>query len=105
MSRRCSLTGFRSSFEAFSSPMRDAVRVESSPFPPEALDDPEPRPTPPLLTIEETARRLRTSEKTIRRRIKEGVIRKAPIGGRLVRISSDEVDRLTAAERLPEPSE
>jgi hypothetical protein len=36
------------------------------------------------------------SKKSIRRRIRAGVIRTAPTGGRLVRISSDELRRLAA---------
>lgn len=59
-------------------------------------DEPERRPAPVLLTIGEVAARLRMSEKSVRRRIKDGVIHPAPTGGRLVRISSDEVLRLTA---------
>jgi hypothetical protein len=35
------------------------------------------------------------SVKSVQRRIKAGLIRKAPLGGRLVRISSDELRRLT----------
>jgi hypothetical protein len=43
---------------------------------------------------------LRMSEKSVRRRIKAGVIRTAPTGGRLVRISSDELLRLAAGDPL-----
>jgi excisionase family DNA binding protein len=60
-------------------------------------------PTPVLQTIGEVAARLRMSEKSVRRRIKDGVIRVAPTGGRLVRISSDEVLRLTAGGPSLEP--
>lgn len=49
---------------------------------------------PVLLTIGEVAAALRMNEKSVRRRIKSGVIRKAPTGGRLVRISSEELRRL-----------
>jgi excisionase family DNA binding protein len=49
---------------------------------------------PILLTIAEVAAELRMSEKSVRRRIKNGLIRKAPTGGRLVRISSQELRRL-----------
>ena len=49
-----------------------------------------------LLTIPEVAAALRMSEKTVRRRIKNGVIRRAPTGGRLVRISPEELRRLGA---------
>jgi excisionase family DNA binding protein len=56
-----------------------------------------------LLTIPEVAALLRMSEKSVRRRIKDGVIRTAQTGGRLVRISSDEVLRLTASDPPEEP--
>jgi excisionase family DNA binding protein len=49
---------------------------------------------PVFHTVEAVAKALHTSTKTIRRRIKEGVIRKVPMGGRLVRISSEELRRL-----------
>ena len=50
---------------------------------------------PPVFhTVEAVARTLGVSAKTIARRIREGVIRKAPMGGRLVRISSAELQRL-----------
>jgi excisionase family DNA binding protein len=58
---------------------------------------PDQHPDPILLTVAEFAAALRMSEKSIRRRIKDGVIRKAPTGGRLVRISSDELRRLLEA--------
>ena len=51
---------------------------------------------PILLTIAEVAAELRMSQKSVRRRIKNGWIRKAPTGGRLVRISSEELRRLGA---------
>ena len=66
-------------------------------------DEPERPPEPVLLTIGEVAARLRMSEKSVRRRIKDGVIRVAPTGGRLVRISSHELLRLTAGGPPPEP--
>ena len=47
-----------------------------------------------LLTLDEVAAALGMSKKSVQRRIKAGLIRKAPLGGRLVRISSDEVRRL-----------
>jgi excisionase family DNA binding protein len=40
-----------------------------------------------VLTIGEVAARLRMSTKSVRRRIKSGVIRAAPTGGRLVRVA------------------
>ena len=66
-------------------------------------NEPDQRPTPVLLTIGEVASRLRMSEKSVQRRIKDRVIRVAPTGGRLVRISSDEVLRLTAGGPPLEP--
>ena len=56
-----------------------------------------------LLTIGEVAAKLRMSEKSVRRRIKAGVIRIVPTGGRLVRISSDELARLAAGDPLVAP--
>ena len=54
-----------------------------------------PAEAPPVFhTVEAVARRLGVSAKTIARRIRDGVIRKAPMGGRLVRISSAELQRL-----------
>ncbi len=49
----------------------------------------------PLLTIAEVARHYRISERTVRRRIKDGTIRKALSQGRLVRISGEELRRLS----------
>ena len=52
---------------------------------------------PPVFhTVDEVAHTLGVSTKTIARRIREGVIHKAPMGGRLVRISSAELQRLAA---------
>jgi excisionase family DNA binding protein len=51
---------------------------------------------PVVHTIDEVARTLGVSCKTIARRIRDGVIHKAPMGGRLVRISSAELQRLAA---------
>jgi excisionase family DNA binding protein len=51
-------------------------------------------------TVEEVARTLGVSSKTVRRRIEDGVILKAPMGGRLVRISSAELQRLAAGAPL-----
>jgi excisionase family DNA binding protein len=59
-------------------------------------------PEPTLYTVEEVAARLRVSTKTVRRRIRDGTIRTVPIGGRLVRISSDELRRLLSGP-APEP--
>ena len=52
-------------------------------------------PEPAFLTIAEVARLLRMSERTVRRRIKDGTLRKASVQGRLVRISLDELRRLS----------
>jgi excisionase family DNA binding protein len=53
--------------------------------------------TPPVFhTVEAVARALGVSPKTIHRRIRDGVIRKVAMGGRLVRISSAELRRLAA---------
>ena len=68
-----------------------------------ATDERDQPSAPVLLTIGEVAARLRMSEKSVRRRIKDGVIRVAPTGGRLVRISADEVRRLTVGGPLLEP--
>ena len=77
-------------------PMHLAMPGGDDPYALVGTDEPEQSPTPVLLTVAETAARLRMGEKSIRRRIKDGVILVAPTGGRLVRISSDEVLRLTA---------
>ena len=66
-------------------------------------DEPDQPPAPVLLTIGEVAARLRMSAKSIRRRIKDGVIHVAPTGGRLVRISSNELLRLMAGDPPLEP--
>jgi excisionase family DNA binding protein len=46
--------------------------------------------------VEDVARTLGVSPRTIHRRIRDGVIRKVAMGGRLVRISSAELRRLAA---------
>jgi excisionase family DNA binding protein len=51
---------------------------------------------PTFHTVEVVARTLGVSCKTIGRRIRDGIIHKAPTGGRLVRISSAELQRLAA---------
>jgi excisionase family DNA binding protein len=55
-----------------------------------------PEGSPVFHTVEEVARVLRVSTKTVDRRIKAGGIIKVPMGGRLVRISSAELQRLAA---------
>lgn len=82
-------------------PPRHMTPRGGNPFALFGTDEPDQPPEPVLLTIGEVAARLRMSEKSIWRRIKDGVIRIAPMGGRLVRISSDEVRRLTAGEPIP----
>ena len=79
------------------------ARGDDDPYGLLGTEEPERPPEPVLLTIGEVAARLRMSEKSVRRRIKDGVIRVAPTGGRLVRISSDELLRLTAGGPPPEP--
>jgi excisionase family DNA binding protein len=52
------------------------------------------RPEPVLLTIGELSQLLRVSERTIRRRIKDGTLRKVPLPGRLVRVTIAELQDL-----------
>lgn len=69
-----------------------------------------------FLTTEEVAEALGLSTRTVRRRLKSGSIRKAPLEGRAVRISPLEMARLVGGapqaeaennssyeNRLPEP--
>jgi len=62
----------------------------------EMIPAPERQTDPVLLTIVQVAKLLQMNPKSVQRRIKAGVIRKVPFGGRLVRISSDELRRLTS---------
>ena len=64
------------------------------------MQDVETPPESTLHTVEEVAARLRVSTKTVRRRIKDGTIRTLPVGGRLVRISSNELRRLVSEPAL-----
>ena len=64
--------------------------------------DPRSAASPSLHTVQDLARVFKVSTKTIQRRIKDGTIRTVPIGGRLVRISSDELRRLLSGP-LMEP--
>jgi excisionase family DNA binding protein len=59
-------------------------------------DDTSARPEPPprFLTVPEVAEILGVSEKTVRRRIADGGLRKAPFGGRIIRIAAAELRRL-----------
>ena len=84
-------------------PSQSTARV-TSPFVRVSIEDPDPR-APVLLTIAEVAAALRMSEKSVQRRIKDGTIRKASLGGRAVRISVDELRRLTTGASLEEVSE
>ena len=54
-----------------------------------------------FLTISEVAALLDVSEKTVRRRVKAGVIRKAQLEGRAVRIPPFEIARLSGIEITP----
>ena len=47
-----------------------------------------------FLTIAEVAALLGVSTKTVRRRLRDGSLRKAPLGGRAVRIPASELDRM-----------
>ena len=60
---------------------------------------------PRFVTISALAMALGVNERTIRRGIQKGLIRTAPLGGRLVRIPMHEVDRLIAGEPLPAPED
>jgi excisionase family DNA binding protein len=86
-------------------PLSQPLARAHSPFAFVWTDAPEPRPAPVLLTVAEVATALRISEKSVRRRIKDGIIRKAQLGGRSVRISSDELQRLIVGMPLEEVSE
>ena len=105
MPRRQLLTGSPLSLDALNRPLSPSAVHAGSPS---SLiwteQQPEPRPEPVLLTIAEVAAALRMSEKSVQRPIKAGVIRTALTGGRLVRISSDELRRLAAGEPLEAPS-
>lgn len=53
-----------------------------------------PRTGDRYLTVEELAAIYGVSKKTIYRRVKAGLLRKAQIGGRVVRVEISELDRL-----------
>lgn len=78
--------------------MPQAASSTSFPFASVLADTPDNRAASVMLTVAETAVRLNVSEKTVRRRIKDGTIRVARIGGRLLRISLEELARLAAGE-------
>jgi excisionase family DNA binding protein len=100
MARSRLLTGPPVLLDALNRPLPQPAACAASPSPLIWIEEPEPRPAPVLLTIGEVAAKLRMSEKSVQRRIKAGVIRTAPTGGRLVRISSAELLRLAAGDPL-----
>jgi excisionase family DNA binding protein len=74
--------------------------------PPDAIPDTlvpgHPLPGERFLTVRAVAVLLRCSEKTVRRRLKDGRLRAVPLGGRLVRIAAAELARLEGAETTSE---
>ncbi len=58
-----------------------------------------------FVTIDEFATLLGCSTKTIRRRIADGSIRTAPLGGRSIRIPVTELDRLSGITPTSECAE
>src|ERR1700722_12272701 len=81
-------------------PMNRRIDPGGHTLSPLQTETPDRRPGPYLLTIAEVAAELRMSQKSVRRRIEKGVIRTAPTGGRLVRISSEELWRLSTTAPL-----
>jgi excisionase family DNA binding protein len=100
MPTRRLLTGLPVSLDALNRPLSPPGTCAASPFTLVSIENPDPPPALVLLTVAEVAAALRMSQKSVRRRIKAGVIRTVPIGGRLVRISSDELHRLAAGAPL-----
>jgi hypothetical protein len=88
------LTGLPVSLDALNRPLSPAAARPAHPSLPSGLNPGTASGACPA------GHRLRMSEKSVRRRIKAGVIRTAPTGGRLVRISSDELLRLAAGDPL-----
>lgn len=86
-------------------PGAGGMPVEDSPGRPGSSDVPPPVTTDqpeaflPCFTIAEMAARLGISARSVRRRIKAGLIRTVPIGGRLVRIPATELTRLLTDPR------
>jgi hypothetical protein len=96
MSSQRVLNGSPVSLDALNRPLPSQLPARGAfPFTLVSIEDPDP-PAPVLLTIAEVAAALRMSEKSVRRRIKDGTIRK---------ISPDELRRLTAGTPLEEASE
>jgi excisionase family DNA binding protein len=98
MPTRRLLIGSPVSLDALNRPLSPPAAGAASPSNLISIEDPDTCPEPVLLTIGEVAAALRMCEKSIRRRIKSGVIRTAPTGGRLVRISSEELRRLATGD-------
>jgi excisionase family DNA binding protein len=88
------------SLDALNSTILTPLALPDPAASPPLMSDPEVPPGSILHIVEEVAERLRVSTKTVRRRIKDGTIRTVPIGGRLVRISSDELRRLLSGPAL-----
>jgi excisionase family DNA binding protein len=103
MPTRRLLTRLPVSLDALNRPLSPPGTCAASPFTLVSIENPDPPSALVLLTIAEVAAALRMSQKSVRRRIKAGVIRTVPIGGRLVRISSDELRRLAAGAPLVTP--
>jgi excisionase family DNA binding protein len=51
-----------------------------------------------FLTVPEVAAILGVSEKTVQRRLRAGLLRQAPLGGRIVRVPAAELARLAGTE-------
>jgi excisionase family DNA binding protein len=99
------LTGSPLLLDALDRPLSPPAARAASPPSPVWTEQPDPCPaTPVLLTVAEVAAALRMSQKSVQRRIKAGVIRKASLGGRAVRISTEELRRLTAGTPIEEVS-
>jgi excisionase family DNA binding protein len=90
------LTGHPVLLDALNRPLSPPVASAIFPSASISAEQPDPPPSPTLLSIAEVAVALRMSEKSVQRQIKSGVIRTAATGGRLVRISSEELRRLVA---------
>ena len=69
---------------------------------PDTLVPGHPLPDARFLTVRAVAALLRCSEKTVRRRLKDGRLRAVPLGGRLVRIAAAELARLEGVETTGE---
>jgi excisionase family DNA binding protein len=92
------LSGSPVLLDALNRPLSPPAARAASPSNLISIEEPDPHPAPVLLTIGEVAVALRISKKSVRRRIKSGTIRTVPTGGRLVRISSEELRRLAGSD-------